>query len=82
MAQTSNGMIWSNLISHGAEIIDAAGRNTASNSREFGNSIVSYIQAAKGEYPTIEYESDSDKWIAIAVIAVCATVALIFVYKF
>ena len=77
----SNGMIWSNLIQHGAEIIDSLGRNTASNTREFGNSIVAIIQAGKGEYPTIEYQSDSDKYIAIAVVAVCALVALILFLK-
>ena len=80
MANLPSGF-WQGLWENADEGVDALGRNTYSMTTAFGNMIQSWIQAGKGEYPTITYEDDSAKYITICVIAIAIVVALIFILK-
>lgn len=77
----NNSGFWGSLFSNAANGVDALGRNTYSNTTAFGNMITSWIQAGKGEYPTITYQDDSAKYVTIAAIAIAVCVALIFILK-
>ena len=72
---------WQGLWEHAAEGVDALGRNTYSMTTAFGNMVTAWIQAGKGEYPTIIVEDDRPKYYAIIAIALCVVIALIFILK-
>ena len=72
---------WKGLFDNAAAGVDALGRNTYSNLTAFGNMVHAWIQAGKGNYPTITVEDDRAKYYAIIAIAICVTIALIFILK-
>lgn len=70
------------LFSNAANGVDALGRNTASNTTAFGNVIMGWIQAGRGEYPTVTIEKE-DNTILIAgiVLAVAFIIGLSLLLK-
>lgn len=72
---------WQGLWEHAAEGVDALGRNTYSMTTAFGNMITAWIQAGKGQYPTITVEDDRPKYYAIIAVVIAVAVVLIFILK-
>lgn len=72
---------WQGLWENAASGVDALGRNTYSNTTAFGNMITAWIQAGKGEYPTITVEDDRSKYYAIIAVAVAVAAVLIIILK-
>lgn len=72
---------WQGLWENAASGVDALGRNTYSNTTAFGNMIQAWIQAGKGNYPTITVEDDRPKYYAIVAAIVAVAIVLIIILK-
>lgn len=73
--------IWTTLINRGSELVDTLGRNTASNTTAFGNSIATVILASKGinSYAPYGYaDPEPRNYTPLYIISACVFVLIVF----